>query len=114
MAESLGHSSAVLAWEGWHRSRPSVNISYLVQWKYADSPGDWEYFDPGNPLSRTTVNVTGLRPYTKYLVSALLDIALIVLFLLDTVNDIVIVGISADLDFLCMIGLFHSTSSSLS
>ncbi|CAG0880732.1 unnamed protein product [Darwinula stevensoni] len=67
VAESLGHSSAVLAWEGWHRSRPSVNISYLVQWKYADSPGDWEYFDPGNPLSRTTVNVTGLRPYTKYL-----------------------------------------------
>jgi proto-oncogene tyrosine-protein kinase ROS len=65
VADTLTATSLSLEWEG---SRFS-NISYLVQWRYEELAGAWQYCRNQSWGPHSTVLVENLQPYTKYRVS---------------------------------------------
>ncbi|XP_069689840.1 proto-oncogene tyrosine-protein kinase ROS isoform X2 [Periplaneta americana] len=62
VADTLTATSLSLEWEG---SRFS-NISYLVQWRYEELAGAWQYCRNQSWGPHSTVLVENLQPYTKY------------------------------------------------
>ena len=65
VADTLTATSLSLEWEG---SRFS-NISYLVQWRYEELAGAWQYCHNQSWGPHSIVVVENLQPYTKYRVS---------------------------------------------
>ncbi|RVE41944.1 hypothetical protein evm_013412 [Chilo suppressalis] len=62
VADSLTASSLSLVWEA-----PTLgNLSYLVQWRYVELPGTWQYYSNTSHSDRSIIHVENLRPYTKY------------------------------------------------
>ncbi|XP_072932674.1 proto-oncogene tyrosine-protein kinase ROS [Epargyreus clarus] len=62
VADSLTATSLSLVWEG-----PNLaNLSYLVQWRYEELPGTWQYYSNTSHSDRSIIHVDNLRPYTKY------------------------------------------------
>lgn len=65
VADSLTASSLSLVWEA-----PNIsNITYLVQWRYEEILGSWQYYSNTSHSDRTIIHIENLRPYTKYRVS---------------------------------------------
>ncbi|PSN29529.1 hypothetical protein C0J52_27875 [Blattella germanica] len=62
VADSLTATSLSLEWEG---SRFS-NISYLVEWRYEELAGTWQYCRNQSWGPHSIVVVENLQPYTKY------------------------------------------------
>jgi len=65
VADTLTATSLSLEWEGFRYS----NISYLVQWRYEELAGAWQYCRNQSWGPNSTVLVENLQPYTKYRVS---------------------------------------------
>lgn len=62
VADSLTATSLSLTWDG-----PVLgNISYLMQWRYEELPGTWQYYSNTSHSDRSIIQVNNLRPYTKY------------------------------------------------
>ncbi|XP_073955418.1 receptor protein-tyrosine kinase sevenless isoform X2 [Choristoneura fumiferana] len=62
VADSLTSTSLSLVWEA-----PNLgNLSYLVQWRYEELPGSWQYYSNSSHSDRSIIHVENLRPYTKY------------------------------------------------
>ncbi|KAJ0183261.1 hypothetical protein K1T71_001237 [Dendrolimus kikuchii] len=62
VADSLTATSLSLTWDG-----PILgNNSYLVQWRYEELPGTWQYYSNTSHSNRSIIQVENLRPYTKY------------------------------------------------
>ncbi|XP_038214357.1 proto-oncogene tyrosine-protein kinase ROS [Zerene cesonia] len=62
VADSLTATSLSLVWEA-----PNLgNLSYLVQWRYEELPGSWQYYSNSSRSDKSIINVENLRPYTKY------------------------------------------------
>ncbi|XP_063891749.1 proto-oncogene tyrosine-protein kinase ROS isoform X1 [Helicoverpa armigera] len=62
VADSLTATSLSLVWEA-----PNLgNLSYMVQWRYEELPGTWQYYSNSSHSDQSIINVDGLRPYTKY------------------------------------------------
>ncbi|CAK1585368.1 unnamed protein product [Parnassius mnemosyne] len=62
VADSLTATSLSLVWEA-----PNLgNLSYLVQWRYEELPGSWQYYSNTSHSDRSIIHVDNLRPYTKY------------------------------------------------
>ncbi|XP_063534702.1 proto-oncogene tyrosine-protein kinase ROS [Cydia strobilella] len=62
VADSLTATSLSLVWEA-----PTLgNLSYLVQWRYEELPGTWQYYSNSSHSDRSIIHVDNLRPYTKY------------------------------------------------
>ncbi|CAH2047113.1 unnamed protein product, partial [Iphiclides podalirius] len=62
VADSLTATSLSLVWEA-----PYLGIlSYLVQWRYEELPGSWQYYSNTSHFDRSIIHVDNLRPYTKY------------------------------------------------
>ncbi|XP_014362622.2 proto-oncogene tyrosine-protein kinase ROS isoform X1 [Papilio machaon] len=62
VADSLTARSLSLVWEA-----PGVaNLSHLVQWRYEELPGTWQYYSNASHADRSIIHVDNLRPYTKY------------------------------------------------
>lgn len=68
VADSLTATSLSLVWESRWDSELG-NITYLVQWRYEELPGTWQYFSNTSHSDKTIITVDNLRPYTKYRVS---------------------------------------------
>lgn len=65
VADSLTATSLSLFWEA-----PNLgNINYLVQWRYEELPGTWQYYSNTSHSNRSIIYVENLQPYTKYRVS---------------------------------------------
>lgn len=65
VADSLTATSLSLFWEA-----PNLgNINYLVQWRYEELPGTWQYYSNISHSNRSIIYVENLQPYTKYRVS---------------------------------------------
>ncbi|XP_045523257.1 proto-oncogene tyrosine-protein kinase ROS isoform X2 [Pieris brassicae] len=63
VADSLTATSLSLVWEG----NPKLgNLTYLVQWRYEELPGSWQYYSNSSHSDRSIIHVENLRPYTKY------------------------------------------------
>ncbi|XP_049872297.1 proto-oncogene tyrosine-protein kinase ROS isoform X2 [Pectinophora gossypiella] len=62
VADSLTATSLSLVWE----PRILGNLSYLVQWRYEELPGSWQYYSNASHSDRSIIHVENLRPYTKY------------------------------------------------
>ena len=67
VADTLTATSLSLAWE---RVRYS-EISYLVQWRYEEHAGAWQYCRNQSWGSSNVLLVENLQPYTKYRVGLL-------------------------------------------
>lgn len=65
VADSLTATSLSLTWE----PRNLANMSYLVQWRYEELSGSWQYYSNTSHSDRSIIHVENLRPYTKYRVS---------------------------------------------
>ncbi|XP_028033617.1 proto-oncogene tyrosine-protein kinase ROS isoform X3 [Bombyx mandarina] len=65
VADSLTATSLSLVWESRWDSELG-NITYLVQWRYEELPGTWQYFSNTSHSDKTIITVDNLRPYTKY------------------------------------------------
>lgn len=65
VADSLTATSLSLTWE----PRNLGNVSYLVQWRYEELLGTWQYYSNTSHSDRSIIHVEKLRPYTKYRVS---------------------------------------------
>ncbi|XP_068617317.1 proto-oncogene tyrosine-protein kinase ROS [Battus philenor] len=62
VADSLTATSLSLVWEA-----PNLrNLSYLVQWRYEELSGSWQYYSNTSHSDRSIIHVDNLRPYTKY------------------------------------------------
>lgn len=62
VADSLTATSLSLVWEA-----PNLgNLSYMVQWRYEELPGTWQYYSNSSHSDQSIIHVDGLRPYTKY------------------------------------------------
>ncbi|XP_050679139.1 proto-oncogene tyrosine-protein kinase ROS-like isoform X2 [Leptidea sinapis] len=62
VADSLTATSLSLVWEA-----PNLgNLSYLVQWRYEELPGSWQYYSNTSHSDKSIIHVENLRPYTKY------------------------------------------------
>ncbi|CAK1555335.1 unnamed protein product [Leptosia nina] len=62
VADSLTATSLSLVWEA-----PNLgNLTYLVQWRYEELPGSWQYYSNSSNVNRSIIHVENLRPYTKY------------------------------------------------
>ncbi|CAH0586987.1 unnamed protein product [Chrysodeixis includens] len=62
VADSLTATSLSLVWEA-----PNLgNLSYMVQWRYEELPGTWQYYSNTSHSDQSIIHVDGLRPYTKY------------------------------------------------
>ncbi|XP_063241344.1 proto-oncogene tyrosine-protein kinase ROS isoform X2 [Bacillus rossius redtenbacheri] len=63
VADTLTPTSLSLEWDG-----PRIdNVSYLVQWRYKELDGGWQYCCNQSWGPGSTVLVENLQPYTKYL-----------------------------------------------
>ncbi|KAM3965054.1 LOW QUALITY PROTEIN: receptor protein-tyrosine kinase sevenless [Aphomia sociella] len=62
VADSLTATSLSLLWE----APTPGNLSYLVQWRYEELPGTWQYYSNTSHSDRSIIHVNNLRPYTKY------------------------------------------------
>nr|CAD7427324.1 unnamed protein product [Timema monikensis] len=62
VADTLTATSLSLEWEGQRFS----NMSYLVQWRYEEWAGAWQYCCNQSWGPHSTVLVENLQPYTKY------------------------------------------------
>ncbi|KAK6636659.1 hypothetical protein RUM43_010321 [Polyplax serrata] len=62
VADTLTATSLSLAWEGVRYSE----ISYLVQWRYEEHAGAWQYCRNQSWGPSRVVLVENLQPYTKY------------------------------------------------
>lgn len=66
---SVNGSSVGLRWTAVPHDIVS-GVRYLVQYRqHHDTPRDWLYYHPDEPLNTTQVIVLDLKPYTKYQVS---------------------------------------------
>ncbi|XP_045769581.1 proto-oncogene tyrosine-protein kinase ROS isoform X2 [Maniola jurtina] len=62
VADSLTATSLSLVWDA-----PNLgNLSYLVQWRYEELPGSWQYYSNSSHSDKSIIHVENLRPYTKY------------------------------------------------
>ncbi|XP_045449564.1 proto-oncogene tyrosine-protein kinase ROS [Melitaea cinxia] len=62
VADSLTATSLSLVWDA-----PNLgNLSYLVQWRYEELPGTWQYYSNSSDSDKSIIHVENLRPYTKY------------------------------------------------
>ncbi|XP_054163602.1 proto-oncogene tyrosine-protein kinase ROS-like isoform X2 [Oppia nitens] len=62
VADTLTNESLTIEWK-----RSSYdNITYLVQWRYEQLGGDWNYYMPDTPLNTSRVEIKGLKAYTEY------------------------------------------------
>nr|XP_026496387.1 proto-oncogene tyrosine-protein kinase ROS isoform X1 [Vanessa tameamea] len=62
VADSLTATSLSLVWDA-----PNLgNLSYLVQWRYEELPGTWQYYSNSSHSDKSIIHVENLRPYTKY------------------------------------------------
>lgn len=62
VADSLTATSLSLVWEA-----PTLgNLSCLVQWRYEELPGTWQYYSNTSHSDRSIIHVKNLRSYTKY------------------------------------------------
>ncbi|XP_075975168.1 receptor protein-tyrosine kinase sevenless [Anticarsia gemmatalis] len=62
VADTLTATSLSLVWEA-----PNLgNMSYMVQWRYEELPGTWQYYSNISHSDQSIIHVDGLRPYTKY------------------------------------------------
>ncbi|XP_032516846.2 proto-oncogene tyrosine-protein kinase ROS isoform X1 [Danaus plexippus] len=62
VADSLTATSLSLVWDA-----PNLgNLSYLVQWRYEELPGSWQYYSNSSRTDKSIIHVENLRPYTKY------------------------------------------------
>nr|CAD7258653.1 unnamed protein product [Timema shepardi] len=62
VADTLTATSLSLEWDGQRFS----NMSYLVQWRYEEWAGAWQYCCNQSWGPHSTVLVENLQPYTKY------------------------------------------------
>ncbi|KAK7868921.1 hypothetical protein R5R35_014230 [Gryllus longicercus] len=63
VADTLTDTSLSLEWEGMSKYS---NISYLVQWRYEELAGAWQYCRNQTWGPHPTILVENLQPYTKY------------------------------------------------
>ncbi|XP_060801498.1 proto-oncogene tyrosine-protein kinase ROS isoform X2 [Amyelois transitella] len=61
VADSLTATSLSLVWE----APTPGNLSFLLQWRYEELPGSWQYYSNTSHMG-TTIHVDNLQPYTKY------------------------------------------------
>ncbi|XP_039755125.1 proto-oncogene tyrosine-protein kinase ROS isoform X1 [Pararge aegeria] len=62
VADSLTATSLSLVWDA-----PNLgNLSYLLQWRYEELPGSWQYYSNSSHSDKSIIHVENLRPYTKY------------------------------------------------
>ncbi|CAG9133278.1 unnamed protein product [Plutella xylostella] len=66
VADSLTPNSLSLVWEAYGASANLRNLTFLVQWRYEELPGSWQYSSNDSLVDRSIINVWNLRPYTKY------------------------------------------------
>lgn len=64
VADSISNHSLTIEWNP-APARYS-NITYLVQWKYENLPGDWNYYQPEMPLTKNRLRIQHLKAYTMY------------------------------------------------
>ncbi|GAB6030941.1 hypothetical protein CHUAL_007766 [Chamberlinius hualienensis] len=65
VANSQTNVSVVVRWETASSSIIPFPVSYLLQWKYENNNGGWEYYNR-SPTTTNTQLITELIPYTKY------------------------------------------------
>ncbi|XP_041979738.1 proto-oncogene tyrosine-protein kinase ROS isoform X2 [Aricia agestis] len=62
VADSLTATSLSLLWDA-----PTLDsLSYLLQWRYEELSGTWQYYSNTSHTNKTFIHVENLRPYTKY------------------------------------------------
>ncbi|XP_053604338.1 proto-oncogene tyrosine-protein kinase ROS isoform X2 [Plodia interpunctella] len=61
VADSLTATSLSLVWE----APTPGNLSFLLQWRYEELPGSWQYYS-NTSHTGTTIHIDNLQPYTKY------------------------------------------------
>ncbi|RWS08705.1 Proto-oncogene tyrosine-protein kinase ROS-like protein [Dinothrombium tinctorium] len=62
VANSVGNDSLAIEW----KVNPVLNITFLVQWKYALLTNDWNYYRPEEKLTANRILIQNLHPHTEY------------------------------------------------